>query len=85
MATIVLHKPTNQKYVLVGAGFGTYKSSMPGLFGAATPVEDAQSFCVLSVCGADGSVGWLRSDEVTVVTVDGKSPHQLLNAASPYR
>ncbi len=79
MATIVKHRRTNARYVLLGTGFGAYRATRPGKFiGNLIPREDTGKVTMAAVCDRDGRVGWTPSDDLTVVEVDGKSPAELL-------
>jgi hypothetical protein len=95
MATIVMHRKTHKRYVLLGSGFGAWKASrlFPGMADAA-PSDDPSAVGLIAVCGtngilavcsANGEIGWVPSDELTVVEVDGKTPHQLIDPPAPYR
>lgn len=79
MATVVAHRSTGHRYILVGAGFGMYKSSRPGiLFGNLDPQEQSGSASLLAVCDGAGQIGWIASHELVVVSVDGRAPGEHL-------
>ncbi|WP_088830247.1 hypothetical protein [Paenibacillus tyrfis] len=61
MATIVWHKPSGRKYLVLGPGFGAYKAQRAGLLGA-----------VAAVCDRNGIIRWFPSDELQVLEVDGQ-------------
>lgn len=72
MAVKVLHKPTGQAYVLIGTGFGTYKSSTPSFLGCDLfPKIDQGDIAVAAVCDRRGQIVWLPTDELQVLEVDG--------------
>ncbi|MDF2959710.1 MAG: hypothetical protein K0S39_1445 [Paenibacillus sp.] len=74
MATIVLHKPTRKRYVLIGTGFGAYKAMMPSILGGSLfPREESQEIPVAAVSDSLGNITWLYTEELQVVEVDGKS------------
>jgi hypothetical protein len=80
MATIVQSKRNGKKYVLLGTGFGAYKSTRPGVFfGNLVPDEQQGQITMAAVCDKDGNVRWTHSDDLTVVEVDGSSPAVLLS------
>lgn len=63
-----------------------YQSSRPHAFwGELARQEDGGAQELLCVCGMNGDVGWVATSEVTVISVDGKSPKQHLDSDSPYR
>ena len=79
MAVIVRHNESNKRYVLVGAGFGAYTSARPSLiFGSLLPTEDEGTLPGVALCDEEGRVEWVRSEEVTVLSVDGEAPADLL-------
>ncbi len=81
MAIIVRYKPNGENYVLLGTGFGAYKSTRPGVFfGNLLPNEEEGQVTMVAVCNRDGSIQWTHSDELTVIGVDGDSPSALLSA-----
>lgn len=81
MATIFIHEGTGKRYVLVGTGLGMYRTSRPHrLIGNMGGEETSGTHdCV---CGADerGVLHWFESDDLTVLTVDGKTPKEWLAA-----
>jgi len=75
MATIVESTKTGHRYVLLGAGYGMFESARPSIiFGDLLPSKTQGAESMLAVCDAEGNVGWLRSEEARVVSVDGESP-----------
>lgn len=79
MAIIVLHKPTQSQYVLLGTGYGAYKASRPSFFGGNLfPHEDEGSVAVVAVCDEEGTIIWFSPEELQVVEVDGRSMASLL-------
>ena len=82
MAVIVRHRKTDARYVLLDAGFGAYKTSRPGIFfGSLNPDEEAGELPVALVCDAEGETGWLQSENLEVLSVDGESPAAILAGA----
>jgi hypothetical protein len=75
MATIVEHKPTGETYTLLGTGFGAYRATRPSVFfGSLIPKEDEGELAMVAVCDREGNIGWIPSEELLVVEIDGKAP-----------
>jgi hypothetical protein len=72
MATILKHVDTGERYVLIGAGFGAYKSARPSLFGSLLPKEESGNITVVAVCNNEGLIHWIHSSKLIVVEIDGK-------------
>jgi hypothetical protein len=86
MATIVVHRPSGHRYVLIGSGYGAWATSTPGVFfGNLAPREQGNQATLIAVTGVNGEIGWVPSNELLVVSVDGKTPQQILEASGPYR
>lgn len=79
MATIVEDSTTGQRLVLLGAGFGMYSSSHGHvMWGNLAPERKEGSKSLVCVADESGAVGWIDSQNVRVVSVDGQSPTRLL-------
>ena len=79
MATIVRSKKNQQKFVLLGSGFGAYQSKKPNwFFGDLMADTDQGQYAMVCVCDASGRIGWLESSDVEVVSVEGQSPGSIL-------
>ena len=79
MAVIVRHKEFGARYILLGAGFGAYKSSRPGLLlGNWAPHEKSGDIRVVLVCDSAGVTNWVESVNLEVVSVDGAEPAAIL-------
>lgn len=77
MASIIKHKKTGEKFILLGSGFGMYQSTAPSaLLGNWSPNTNKGSEQAICACKENGEILWLRSTDVTVIKVDGKSPDQ---------
>lgn len=73
MATIVKRKRSGERYVLIGTGYGYYKSQLPGLIGGTLfPREDAGEMMLAAVSDRNGRIEWLPTEEFVVTEVDGK-------------
>ncbi|TDF93805.1 zinc ribbon domain-containing protein [Paenibacillus piri] len=70
MATIVLHKPTGRRYVLIGTGFLVHRSGRQG--GNPSPWEDPTEIPAAAVSDSHGRIVWLPTEELQVIEVDGK-------------
>ena len=72
MAAIVRHEPTGRNFVLLGTGYGAYRSTMPGLLGGALfPDVQEGEIPLAAVCDARGAIHWLLTEELTVLEIDG--------------
>lgn len=79
MATIVRHKGTGEKYVLLGSGFGAYQSKKPNwFFGDLIADTDEGQYAMVCVCNLEGKIGWMESSQVVVDSVDGQPVQSLL-------
>lgn len=79
MATIVIHNSTNQRYVLVGAGFGAFQSKKPNWFLGDLMADTTEGhFAMTCVCDKAGNLCWIESEQLTIISVDGVSPSELL-------
>ncbi len=82
MATIVEYNKNGKRFILLGTGFGVFKSSRPGLFGGDWfPNTDEGSESKVAVCDPKGKIYWANSDDLTVVSVDGELPADILSRA----
>ena len=82
MATIVRYKHNEELYILLGTGYGLFKSTRPGFLGGDLfPNEETGSESKASVCDDAGRMFWGRTDDLTVVEIDGESPAAILAAA----
>lgn len=77
MAVIVKDTKTEKQYLLIGSGFGAYKSVGPSLL-----FQDSGEMAVVAVCNDEGKIGWAKSKEIRVVSIDGKSPLEWLKGES---
>jgi hypothetical protein len=73
MATIIETKHNHKRYLLIGTGYGEYESATPGFFlGNLAPSINHGNTKLVCVCDKGGKIGWIPSDEVLVIEVDGK-------------
>ncbi|MEF3313488.1 hypothetical protein PV433_31855 [Paenibacillus sp. GYB004] len=76
MATIVVHKRSGIRYVLIGTGYGAYKSQLPSVFGGSVfPREETGEIPLAAVSDKAGNIEWILTDELVVAEVDGQPPH----------
>lgn len=75
MATVVEHKPTGRRFLLIGAGYGMFASSRPSFIGGALfPTTSEETMPLIAVTDATGQIGWLASSDLRVVRIDGVKP-----------
>ena len=80
MATVVKHNKSGEEYVVLGTGYGAYKSSVPHpMFGNWMPDESEGSKSMIAVCNSEGEIGWTTTSQVTVISVDGKPLGEILS------
>lgn len=81
MAIIIRHVETDARFILLGGGFGAYRSSVPDpLTGIWSPHVDSGEVHAVLVCDFKGHTVWMKSAEIEVVSVDGVSPREVLAA-----
>jgi hypothetical protein len=70
---IVRSLESGRRYLLLGTGFGEWQSARPSaLLGNLAPVTDHGDSRMVCVCDRSGTLGWLKSEQVVVETVDGR-------------
>ncbi|MBF4691964.1 hypothetical protein [Fusibacter ferrireducens] len=78
MAIILEHRITREKYILLGAGLGMFRSSRPGVFaGNLNPVVEEGREEVISVCDIEGEIIFIDRAELKVIEVDGKKINEI--------
>lgn len=79
MATIVVHEPTSRRYILIGSGFGAFQSKKPNwLLGDLMADTTEGQHAMVCVCDKNGDLRWVESSHLTVISVDGETPSELL-------
>jgi len=79
MATIVAHKKSGGEYILLGAGYGAYKATRPSFFfGNLAPAEETGEYSLVLICDSSGKTGWVDSEDLEVISVDGRTPADVL-------
>lgn len=72
MAAIVIHRGSGERYVLLGTGFGAYKSSRASVFGGNLfPHEEEGIMMMAAACDSSGTIFWFKTEELKVIEVDG--------------
>lgn len=80
MATIVKLKNSDRYGILVGVGYGMFKSSRPGMiFGNMDPHEKSGESEMAAISTAGGDILWCPSDDLTIVSIDGNAPSEHLS------
>lgn len=75
MATIIKIKGTDQHGILVGVGYGMFKSARPNaFFGDLLPNEKSGNSQMAAVSTASGEILWCESEKLEIVSIDGKPP-----------
>ena len=75
MATIVKLNQSDEHAVLVGVGFGMFMAQRPSaIFGSWAPTEQRGDAAMAAVSTASGEIRWCKTEDLTVVSVDGKPP-----------
>lgn len=71
MATIVRHKGSGKSYLLIGSGFGVDRDKR-GLFdGKPAGHVELRYHDMLCCANQGGEIGWFKSCDLQVVSVDG--------------
>lgn len=79
MAIIVRLKDSDKHAVLVGVGYGMFKSARPNiLFGDLLPSVKSGESEMAAVSTATGDILWWPSADFTVVSIDGEPPSKHL-------
>ena len=89
MAAILQHKKTKDKYILLGAGYGRShgqfnktdeekdKAGIGIEFGTKFKTVEQTYLCVAK---EDGSIWWVKDEDVELYKIDGESPEKALRA-----
>ena len=78
MATIVKHKDGGH-YIVVGFGYGLFRSSKPDFFFGSASSDDRQGDAAyLAVADYKGGIGMMRLEDCMVIEVDGKKPGDII-------
>ena len=79
MTTIVKLLDNGGRYILLGVGFGQWKSEVPSpIFGSLIPVTDKGSSPMAAIADFKGQIGWVPTSRLRVLSVDDLTPGQAL-------
>lgn len=80
MSTIVLHKPTDKKFILIGAAYELQDKSCchEPLYGSLNRDRCNNGTAKAVVCDNMGHISIIPSEELIVLEVDGVSPDKLI-------
>ncbi len=79
MATIVRVKSTGNMGVLVGTGFGLFRTARPSMvWGNLSPIKEEGEAPVAAISDDAGIIHWAHTDDLEVISVGGVSPKVLL-------
>jgi len=79
MAVIIRRKNKSNRYVLIGAGLGAYAATRGSwLFGQLEAEDGSDVLPVVAAADAEGEIVWIAAEDVEVVSIDGRSPAELL-------
>jgi hypothetical protein len=79
MATIVRLKSADKHFIVLGAGFGMFRTaSASPVLGGLFPHKKGGEEELLAVTDEEGHAGFLPIGDVVVVSVDGESPADIL-------
>ncbi len=79
MAILVTHVEKGGRFVVLGASASKWATSRgSAIFGNFAPVEESGYVRSIAVCGADGRIQFADGDQLRVVSIDGKTPQELL-------
>jgi len=80
MTVKVKYKKNGEVYLLLGVGYGAYKSQFAGTYIQSFQPETEQGeLTMVAVCNREGEIRWADSGDFTVLEVDGLSPADALN------
>lgn len=75
MAIIIKSKNSSKNYILLGTGYGLFHSQTGSvLVGDLIPNKQSGNTHAVCACDKNGKIVWLSSDQVEIVSVDGKRP-----------
>ncbi len=75
MTTIVKHKESGKRFVVVGTGFAAHIEKPSFFMGNKT--GGPRYFDMICCCNKSGELGWFKTEELKVETIDGKNPDEL--------
>ncbi len=79
MATIVTHKEEGGRYLLLGGGYASDRIERPHwLLGDSAPSVQETNHSLMLIANETGEIGWVRVDEMRLLTIDGFSAKEAL-------
>ncbi|MDF2672694.1 MAG: hypothetical protein K0R09_959 [Clostridiales bacterium] len=80
MTTIVLHKSTDRKFILIGTGYETPNKSnyIEPLYGSLHRNRNHCAMEMATVCDREGHISFISPEELIVLEIDGVSPSQII-------
>lgn len=80
MAIVVENSKDKKRYIYIGASYSYYKDSRPGAFGGSLfPHEEEGEFSGVLVSNEKGEIMWVDTAEISVISIDGKTPGEILS------
>lgn len=84
MTIIIKHLDTGNEYILLSAGWGTAKSSLPSrVLNDLFTSDHPDKTMMIAACDVQGRIVWLKSNDVIVTEIDGKKPFEILPEIIP--
>jgi hypothetical protein len=80
LPTIVLHKPTEKEFILIGAGYEiqNYANRLQPLYGSLHIKKNNCAVEMAAVCDSEGHLSFIAAEELIVIKIDGVSPSQII-------
>ena len=79
MAVIVIHGTEDEELILLGAGYGAWATARgSAVLGDWMPATERGADEMALVCDGSGALRWVYTDALTVVSVDGATPAEVL-------
>lgn len=80
MSTIVLHKPTEKEFILIGAGYEirNYPNHLEPLYESLYTKKSNCSMEMAAVCDREEHISFLATEDLIVTKIDGVSPSQII-------
>lgn len=84
MAIIMIHTSTRRNFILVGTGYGVYRSESPSAVGGSLfPNIEQGEIPKVCVSDEEGMLHWFDPQELRVMSVDGMHVKNLLDQYPP--
>jgi len=77
MPIFVEHKETHDLFVLISGGYGAFQSAVLREIGGVE--KSSETELMVCVCDRNGELGWLFSNSVRVIHVDGTNIEDLFD------